>query len=79
MTLQPLAAGGAVAGIAAGILEGDAGIVVAVLVAIVLVRAAQGLGDASYIICRAKPLEWLGIPDPQRPVNPDEEKRDAKS
>jgi hypothetical protein len=50
-----------------------------VLVAIVLVRAAQGLGDAAYIICRARPLEWLGIPDPQRPVNPEEEKRDAKS
>jgi hypothetical protein len=76
---QLLVTGGAVAGVTAGIVEGNVVSVAAVLMAVVLVRAAQGLGDAVYIICRAKPLEWMGLSDPQRRADPDDGERSTGS
>jgi hypothetical protein len=73
MTGRLIVSGGGVAVVAAGIVHGNVISVVAVLAAIVFVSAAQGLGDASYIICRAKLLHRMGISDPQQPEDSDDE------
>lgn len=71
MTGKLLTTGAAVAGVATGIVEGNVALIVAVLVVLVPVRAAQGFGDALYVICRTKTLERMGVADPQRQSGPD--------
>jgi hypothetical protein len=69
---QLLTAGSAVAGVATGIVDHNLAIAVAVFVAIVPVRAAQGIGDALYIVCRVKLLQRMGVSDPQQSIDPDD-------
>jgi hypothetical protein len=72
MRAQLLAAGGAAAGVAGGLVEGDLMIVLAVPMGIIIVGAAQGVADALHIGIRAKLLEWMGVPEPRRPSESDD-------